>query len=192
MWPQVVQFETRQLPRHCRPEARPRMTAPSVLPQRSNARLSLREVAQMAGRSPHRFPVRLVAVAATAAALVGSAASVGKAVGRADPGQAARGRALNELYGKGATTMSLDELRAMHLRSVALNKLYHLGDFTQLDTRTQRVDTSTQADRARGEWLNAEFGNAATRMSPAEFHALYLRSDALDRQYHLGDDARHP
>jgi len=126
-----------------------------------------------------------VAVVAALSALAAPAAAAGKPTAVADPGQAARGQALNQLYGNGSTSMSADEFRANYLRSVALNKLYYLGDFARPAT-TQPSDTSTQANRARGEWLNARYGNAATKMSPDEFRAMYLRSDALDRIYHLG------
>jgi len=137
----------------------------------------------------HTHRLTLCLIATLAAALV-AAAAAGAAAGAADLGQAARGHALNQLYGNGATTMSADEFHAVYLRSVALNKLYHLGDFAQPAASTQPSDTSSQADRARGEWLNAHYGNAATMMSPDEFHALYLRGDALNKLYHLGSYAQ--
>jgi hypothetical protein len=130
-----------------------------------------------------------IAVVAALSMLVAPAAAAGKPAGTADPGQVARGRALNRLYGGGATTMSADEFRAIYLRGVALDKLYHLGDFAPQATTTQASDTSARAYRARGERLNAEYGNGATRMSPDEFRAMYLRSDALNKLYRLGDYA---
>jgi hypothetical protein len=145
----------------------------------------------MIRKNTHRLTVCLIASLATAAALA-AAAAAGTAAGAVDPGQTARGQALNQLYGSGATTMSADQFRATYLRSVALNKRYQLGDFAQPVASTQPSDTSTQANQTRGEWLNAQYGNAATRMSPDEFHALYLRSDALNKQYHLGNYAQPP
>jgi len=126
-----------------------------------------------------------VAVVAALFALAAPTVAAGNPAATSDPGQAARGEALNELYGGGATSMSNDEFRANYLRSVALNKLFHLGDFAQPAT-AQPSDTRTQADRARGKWLNARYGNAATKMSPDEFRAMYLRSDALNKLYRLG------
>lgn len=142
----------------------------------------------MIRKHTHSRAIYLVAVMATLSALVAPAA----AAGTTDPGQVARDQALNKLYGGGATTMSTDQFRASYLRSVALNKLYHLGDFGRPSATKQPADTSEQSYRARGEWLNTEYGNAVTRMTSDEFRAMYVRSDALNRLYHLGAYAQSP
>jgi hypothetical protein len=72
--------------------------------------------------------------------------------------------------------MSPDAYQALMLRSQALNELY------QAPVAGGPTADSLRADRLRGEELNRLYGNAATRMTPSEFKALYARGTWLNEQ----------
>ena len=139
----------------------------------------------------------LVAVLSFATGLVTAAsAAVARPAGMSEAAYAAlmaRGQALNERYGNAETRMSPAEFRAVYVRGVALNRFYRLGDFAPPETVSATAGTSVQPDAgviARGQTLNERYGNGETRISPAEFRAVYLRGVALNRLYQLGDFAR--
>lgn len=104
-------------------------------------------------RHTSRLILGLVLGLAALAVLAGSAAAAGRPAG-----------------------MSADEYRALMLRSQALNELYEASIPAAPDPAMLR------ADRLRGEELNRLYGNAATRMTPSEFKALYARGSWLNEQ----------
>jgi hypothetical protein len=70
------------------------------------------------------------------------------------------------------------ELRALNLRSVAMNHLYGLP------RQTHATSAEARALRIRSEALNRRYGlDSGPGATPQELRALRLRSEALNRRY---------
>jgi len=82
-------------------------------------------------------------------------------------------------------------LKALNIRSEALNRQHGLGESARATAQVERPDW-LRALMIRSEALNRQHGldryarKPASAKAPQWLQALMIRSDALDRQYKLG------
>jgi hypothetical protein len=80
-------------------------------------------------------------------------------------------------------------MKALQIRSIALNEKYGLGDFAPIVSNGSAA--RQRAIQLRSEALNKKYGlGEFARSVPAEsarFRAIQIRSEALNQQYGLGE-----
>ena len=85
-------------------------------------------------------------------------------------------------------------LKALNIRSEALNRQHGLGEHARSTAQVERPDW-LRALMIRSEALNRQHGlgryarNPASAKAPQWLQALIIRSDALNREYKLGEYA---
>jgi hypothetical protein len=96
-----------------------------------------------------------------------------------------------------ASTAQAGGLHALMLRSDALNRKYHLGEYARAEAGTSQPDwlraLMLRSDALNRKYHLGQYARAEAGTSqPDWLRALMLRSDALNRKYHLGEYAVAP